>query len=132
MNDSIIYYRNQLLAFVCHCWAIFMPIIMKRIAPKLRRFILLHFGLMTLRFHYWKTMNPHHLYDFGIFQRVLSSPNHTICLWRPQDTTRKQEVQTYFKQILCLLKYKLWNIETFESFENDRHRTIMKSRFENS
>ena len=45
-------------SFWDHCWAIFMVNILKRIAGKLRRIILLHLGLITFRFHDWKTLKP--------------------------------------------------------------------------
>ncbi len=39
----------------CNCWVIFVVNISKRIAGKLRSIIPLRFGLVTFRFHYWKT-----------------------------------------------------------------------------
>ena len=45
------------------------------VAQKLRRIILLHFGLVTLRFHFGKIWNPSHLHDFLILGRVHDSQN---------------------------------------------------------
>ncbi len=42
---------------------------MKRIAQKLRRIILLHFGLVTFRFHYLENPKTHNFHDFSIFGR---------------------------------------------------------------
>ena len=50
-------------------WDIFMANIVERIAEKLRRFILLHFQLITLRFYYWKDRNIN-FHDFWIFGPV--------------------------------------------------------------
>ena len=49
--------------------------IIKRIAGKLRRIILLHFGLVTCRFHYWETLKPFMFMDFGPSGRDHDSQN---------------------------------------------------------
>ena len=45
-------------ALVAHAWDIFMVIILKRMAEELRIIILLLLGLVTFRFHVWKTLKP--------------------------------------------------------------------------
>ena len=54
--------------------AIFIVILWKRAAQKLRRIILLHLGLVTFRFHYGRPLTPY-MHDFQIFGRVHDSPN---------------------------------------------------------
>ena len=47
-------------------WGVILTVnIIKRIAQKLRRIILLHFGLVTFRFHYWETRKPITFIFFG-------------------------------------------------------------------
>ena len=63
--------------------AIFIVNIIKRIAPKLHRIILLHFGLVTFRIHFGKTLNPLIFMVFGPSGRDHDSH---ISLWRHQGT----------------------------------------------
>ena len=46
--------------------AMFIVNIMKRIAQKLLRIILLHLGLVTFRFHYLENPKAHHFRNFSI------------------------------------------------------------------
>ena len=54
---------------------IFIVDIIKRIAPKLRRTILLHFGLVTFRFHFGETRKPIIFTVFGLGGRDHDSQN---------------------------------------------------------
>ena len=59
--------------------------IMKRIAGKLRKIILLHFGLVTFRIHSWKTRKPTIFMVLGPGGRDQGTPN-IIYLWAHRDT----------------------------------------------
>ena len=82
--------------------AIFMVNTGKRIAGKLCRIILLHFGLVTFRFHYWKTLKHFHFHDFRILRRVHDSQNQLFSFCEtPGDLKQSKKNSNYFpKSIL--------------------------------
>ena len=71
---SLLGHRNY-KAFVGHFWAIFMVSLIERIAQRLRRIILLHFGLVIFRFHYWKNPKPLIFMVLGLFL-ILETPRY--------------------------------------------------------
>ena len=60
--------------------AIYTVNIIKRIARKLRRIILLHFGQVTFRFDYWKTLKPLMFMIWG-FSDVPMTPKNQVFLF---------------------------------------------------
>ena len=77
---------------------IVMVNIMERIARKLRRIILLRFGLVTFRFHYWKTFKPLICMISGFSGVFLSPQTNYVYLWRHQDTlTNPNKPRIIFK-----------------------------------
>ena len=58
----------------------------KGIAGKLRRIILLQYGLVTFRFAYMRTLKPFSFMISAFLDMSLSPKTNIIYLWRPQDT----------------------------------------------
>ena len=124
--------KKNMKAFVGHCWVIFMVNIWKRHGQKLRRIVLLHFGLVTFRFHYGRDWKP----------LVFMISGSRTCPWLPNpiwfifgDTRIPQSIQgnsiIIFENImfgnLTVLK-----IPKFENVRKGGHRLIMKIRLINS
>ena len=89
--------------------------IMKRIAQKLRKTILLHFGLVTFRFHYWKTRKVIICMVSGPGGRDHDSPNQLFLIVEaPRLFKRIQEKQITFKHD-CFGKYE--NLESWNCWK---------------
>ena len=78
-------------------WVIFVVNIIKRIAQKLRRIILLHFGTSNFSISFWENSQTHHFHDFGICGRVYDSQNQLLCFGRHQDTPNSSNNPTILK-----------------------------------
>ena len=66
--------------------AILIVNIMKRIIREVRIIILLYFGLVTFRIHYWKSLKPLISWFSDLADVTMSPKTNMIYLWRPQDT----------------------------------------------
>ena len=90
---------------------------MKRIAGKLGRIVLLHFGLVTFRFHYWKTLKPL-MFMISHFSEVFTNPNtNIIYLWRHQEIqTNPIKSQNMFLEIELLEIRELDCLRLWEMF----------------
>ena len=75
---------GTLLRHLCHFCAIFMVNMWKRIPQRLRGVILLHFGLVTFRFHYGRTPKPLMIMIFGFLDVSMTPKTNMIYLWRHQ------------------------------------------------
>ena len=65
---------------------IVMRNIIRRIGQQLRIIILLHFGLVVFRFHYWKTLKPFIFIIFGFSDVSMSPETNMFDFWGPQHT----------------------------------------------
>ena len=77
--------------------------LVKRLARKLRRVILFHFGLVTFRIYFRETDNS----SFSCFKDLvfvsMTSKTNTIYLWRHQNTPKNsRKIRTIFE------KYCFW------------------------
>ena len=70
--------------------SIFIVSSLKRITRKLRRNILLHFGLITFRFHYWKALKPLIFMISDLVDVSMTPKTNIICLWKHLDTSNPQ------------------------------------------
>ena len=88
----------------------------KTIAYKLRRIILLHFGLVTFRFAYWRTQTLH-FHDFWISGRVPDSQNqYDLSLETPGYLNNQRKSQILFKAT-CWKISKCWKYKNWEMLE---------------
>ena len=88
----------------------FIANIIKRIAGKLQRSILLDFGLVTSRIHYWNTRKVILFMVLGPGGRDHDSPNQLFLIL---------EAPRYFKKskkiLKLFLKYHLWKYDNLET-----------------
>ena len=107
-----------------HFWAFCMVNIMKRIAQKLRRIILLHLGLVTFRCHYGRTRKPLMFMIWGFLNVSTTPKTNIIYLWRHQNTLNNSRKNTEsILENLCG-KVKISELQLFELFGKDGDRTI--------
>ena len=76
---------------------------MKRIAIKLRRISLLHFVLVTFRFHYGESRKPLIFMISGFSDVSMTHKTNIIYLWRHQDTSNDSRSRII---LACGIKYK--------------------------
>ena len=102
--------------------------LVKRIARKLRRIILLHFGLVTFRFHYWKTLKSLIFMISGFLGVTMCSKTNIVYLWRHQDTpNNSRKYRRIDGNILFLEISKLWNTKSLEVVEKTRTEQFRRS-----
>ena len=98
---------------------IFTVNLKKRKAHKLSRITLLDFEL-TFRFHFGRTENTHHYYDFRISGRLHASQNQLFLVWRRQMTQNNWRIRPNLFWIVLFLEdfvYGSLNILEIEKFE---------------
>ena len=105
----------------------------KRLAQKLRRIILLLFGLVTFRFHFGKTRKLMIFMVFGFWDVTMTPKTNIICLRRHQDTPINsiKILEIFFKKIIYG-NVKSLEMGHFENFGRDRGvPTVRLTFFEN-
>ena len=96
------------------------------IAQKLRRIILLHLGLVTSRFHYWKTLNPLIFMIWGFSDVSMSSKTNYFYLWRHQDTFKNPRTSEFVYENIIYISISISEINLLGNVGKDGHRQIMK------
>ena len=104
----------------CHFWVILMVNIIKRIARKLRIIILLHFGLVTCRFAYWRDRKPLISMISGFFDVSMTPKTNDFYLWRHQDTLKNPRKYTKTFSEMLLLEIASLGHRQFWKFWNRR------------
>ena len=97
---------------------------MKSIAGKLRRNILLHFGLVTFRFHYGRDRKPVIFMISGFSGVSLTPQTNTIYLWRHQDTSNNPKKPESFLTHIMLENINILEIDNVGSCGKERGRKI--------
>ena len=91
--------------------------IWKRYASKLRRAILLHFGLGTFRFHYRKDRKPVIFTMSGFLDVSMTPKANIIYLWRDQDALKDpRKFPNHFRKIV------------FRKFQHLGDRTLRQNK----
>ena len=65
--------------------AMFIVNFIESVAPELRRIVLLHFGLLTFRFHFRKTREPSIYMIFGFFDVSVNPKTNYCYFWIHQN-----------------------------------------------
>ena len=104
-----------------HFRVIFMVKIIKRITEKLRRIILLHFGLLVIafRFHYGRDREVIIFMISGFSDVSMTPQTNIIYLWRHQDTpnSSRKNTESFFEQY-----YYAYNSRHFENRKHQKRR----------
>ena len=110
---------------VLHLWAICVVNWWKRNGQKLRRIILLHFGLVTSRFGYGRTLI---LMIWGFSDVPLSPKTNIIYLGNATMPKKIQEKCQIIIKNIMLENLDISKIEHLEDFGKNGHRRTMKIR----
>ena len=103
----------------------------KRVAKKLCIIILLHFELISFRFHFGKTWQVIILMILG-FLDVSITPKANSCWLRINQMTQKNSRKKSESPAKNMFRnLKVLEIEYFQDFEKDRRQTNQKFRFMN-
>ena len=112
-----------------HCWIIVIGNVWKRYGQKLRRIILLPFGLVTFRFGYWRDRKPIIFMISGFLDVSLSPKTNMIYRWGHQDTSiNPRKIPNHLKNNNNSENIKKLEIQHFENVGKDVCRTILKIR----
>ena len=111
---------------------IFTVNIMKGIARKLRRIVLLHFGLITFRSHYWKTLNPSCSWFRDFRTWPWAAKPILLIFWRHHDIiTHPRKNTNRFWEILFVEISNCWKSKMI-LFGRDGRRELSTIRLINS
>ena len=86
---------------------IFIVSFERRVARKLRNIILLHFGLVTFRFHFWKFRKVMSCIVFEFLEVSMPPATNYFYLWRDQMTPNSSRKNN--KSLLCFESQKVVN-----------------------
>ena len=104
-------------ACLCILFVISMAHIWKKLARKLHRIILFHFGLVTFRIHFGKDRAVIILMVFGPSGRDHDSQTNYSYLWRHQDTPKNPRTNpNHIQKILFWGHSKSWQIHKLYLF----------------
>ena len=99
--------------------AVFIINLEKRGAQKLGRIILLHFGLVPLRFHFGKVRKPFVFMIFGLLEVSMIPQTNYVQLWVHQIIPNNSGNTKMFKAHLIIGNLKILELHKFEIVGKD-------------